>query len=206
MLIIIDETTGQVVGTAATGQRIDLPGGAVAMGAIHGARVTTTTASFLFLEPVMAPPESSGPVVTEQPPTYDAATGVATIRTVLSDDTRPIAEQRADKIAAAMAEAERRIAAGTVVGGVPFRCDDRSVGRISGMMVSAQRGKVPIVFKTQAGNTVTITTALEAEALFDAASAHVAAMLAASSALQDAIGAMNATAIATLDVTAAIHW
>lgn len=97
----------------------------------------------------------------------------------------------ADQVEAIRAEAERRIDLGMLVDGVTFRCDTQSIARLSGLLtwarnLEADQQPVAITFNTQAGVTVTITTAAEAQALFDAASAHVAAMLAKSSDLQAA--------------------
>ncbi|MEO5336862.1 MAG: DUF4376 domain-containing protein [Magnetospirillum sp. WYHS-4] len=91
------------------------------------------------------------------------------------------------------AEAERRIAAGIDIGGgVMFRCDPESVGRIQGLLLAAQRLEerqeaVSISFKTASGTTVTITSAAQAGAVFDRASAHLARILARSAALQDRV-------------------
>lgn len=87
------------------------------------------------------------------------------------------------------AEAERRITEGCLVGGTRFRCDDQSVTRIHGLASRAQRLEdasqpVNIAFRTAGGETVVIESAAAAWAVFDAAAGHVAAVLAASAALQ----------------------
>ena len=91
-------------------------------------------------------------------------------------------------------EAERRIEAGLSIAGTAFRCDNQSITRIHGLAMHAQRMEdasqtVNIVFKTTAGNTMTVTSAAQAWSMFDAASAYVAAVLAASAALQDTLPA-----------------
>jgi hypothetical protein len=99
-------------------------------------------------------------------------------------------------------ESERRKNAGTLIGGKPFRCDDASLTRIQGLATRAQRLEdasqaVNIVFKTNAGDTVTVTSAAQAWAMFDAASAFVAVVLEASAGLQDTLPE---------DFAADIHW
>lgn len=88
-------------------------------------------------------------------------------------------------------EAERRITEGCMVGATRFRCDDQSVLRIQGLATRAQRLEdagqpVDIAFMTAAGEDVAITSAAAAWTVFDAASGHVAGVLAASAALQKA--------------------
>lgn len=83
-------------------------------------------------------------------------------------------------------ECERRIAAGVVLSpsGMRFRCDTMSITRIQGMK-DAPSGAFPITFKTYQGVTVTVADAGAAGSVFDQAASYVAAVLAASSALQD---------------------
>ena len=122
----------------------------------------------------------SGPVDTVE---ADRATSTYTVRDKTSEE---LAAYRNPLI---RAEAERRIAEGCMVGAVRFRCDDQSVLRIQGLATLAQRLEdagqpVNIAFRTAAGDDVAIASAAAAWALFDAASDHVAGVLAASAALQ----------------------
>jgi len=90
--------------------------------------------------------------------------------------------------------AEALISQGTLIGGVQFRCDDKSMARIHGMARKAQRKEeaseaVNFPFKTAAGIDVTITSAAQAWGIFDAASDYVAAVIEASASLQDTLPA-----------------
>jgi hypothetical protein len=115
------------------------------------------------------------------------------------------------KVTAITSEAERRIEAGTLVGGNLIRCDDRSVSRLHGMLkkserLEAQSKPVSLKFKTQAGAAVTITSAAEAGAVYDAISDHVSFMLARSADLQDAVATMTPTQLADFNPSDETHW
>ncbi len=108
---------------------------------------------------------------------------------IMADPDNPIV-QADTLIEGIKAEAERRIDAGLLIGGNVFRCDEKSVGRITGLAQHAQRledasQSVSIAFKTDAGVDISITSAAQAWAIFDAVSAYLAAVLAASAVLQD---------------------
>jgi len=108
-------------------------------------------------------------------------------------------------------EAERRIEAGVLIGGNLVRCDDQSVSRIHGMLKKAERLEsqskpVSIKFKTSAGVTVTITSALDAGVIYDAISDHIAFVLCRSSGLQDAVVGMTQEQVADFNPRDEIHW
>jgi len=86
-------------------------------------------------------------------------------------------------------EAERRIAAGTMINGVRFRCDDKSTNRLKGMADRFKREEdagrtYSATFRTQSGQEMTITTSAAAYAVLDAAVDHVSLMLGCSATLQ----------------------
>lgn len=81
------------------------------------------------------------------------------------------------------AEAERRIAAGLILSaGFRFKCDEKSIGRLTGMKTSTVW---PKTFTTSAGVTVTLNNTTEASAVFDECDVYVTAILADSATLQN---------------------
>lgn len=100
---------------------------------------------------------------------------------------RSAAELDAAKRQAISAEAERRINAGlTLLSGLKFRCDDKSVSRMTGIKDGPVEA-FPVTFKTAAGVTVTLNNAAEARAVFDSMTKYIAAVLGASATLQDSL-------------------
>lgn len=109
------------------------------------------------------------------------------------------------------AEAERRIEEGTMVNGVPFRCDTPSLARAHGLVVAAQRAEalaepVAIKFRTAAGHVFELTSAAQAEAILGKVSAFVAAVLGRSAELQAQAPGMTETQRAVFDETVDAHW
>lgn len=85
-------------------------------------------------------------------------------------------------------EAERRIQAGIIVNGAPFRADDTSTQRIGEMVAAFAAGLVGpdgVTFRTAGGAAFTLTLQSEAEAIRDALLRHRAGCLATSAALQN---------------------
>lgn len=87
-------------------------------------------------------------------------------------------------------EAERRMAVGITVDGLPFRCDDASTQRVAEMVSSFQDrqvGRHGLSFRTRAGHRITLTRKAQAAKLLAAQRAYRAACLATSAALQDTL-------------------
>ncbi|WP_425404634.1 hypothetical protein [Hwanghaeella sp.] len=90
------------------------------------------------------------------------------------------------------AEAERRIAAGIFVDAKAFRADDASVSRVREMLDAFVAGIVSpegVTFRTAAGDEFTLTAEAAARSIYEAQITHRAAVLAASSSLQDTLPA-----------------
>lgn len=120
---------------------------------------------------------------------YDAVKDDPDYKTRAERDAVVPVPSVADIIGAIQAESERRISVGTVIGGSPFRTDTTSIARLDGLLKAAERAEAAsqafsATFRTEAGQTVTVTSAAEVGALFDAATAHVNAVLTASASLQ----------------------
>jgi hypothetical protein len=108
-------------------------------------------------------------------------------------------------------EAERREDMGVVANGIMLRTDSNGLSRLQGLMVSAQRKEaaglaVDIRGRTMAGVKVVVTSADQAEAMFDAASGHVEAVQAALDTLMDEIDTMTLAQLKALDVRAWAGW
>lgn len=85
-------------------------------------------------------------------------------------------------------EAERRMAVGMIVNGVPFRCDDASAQRLGEMLQRFQDRRVGpegLSFRTMAGHTIILSRKAQAVKLVDALRDFRAACLAASVHLQE---------------------
>ena len=89
-----------------------------------------------------------------------------------------------------MAEAERRIDVGILVDGKPFKADNGSVSRISSLSYGLSNSMASsITFKTAAGDTFTLTTATQADTIYDALISYQSDVLTASATLQDSLPA-----------------
>lgn len=111
----------------------------------------------------------------------------------------------------ALHEAEKRETAGTEVNGVKVATDPDGISKLHGLMVKAQRTEaagnpVDIRGRTRAGEKIAITSATEAEGLFDAASAHVSRVQAKLDDLMGNIDAMPLADLKYLDVSDDVHW
>lgn len=118
------------------------------------------------------------------------------------------ADLMAVRITEARREAERRISLGVLLEGIRFRCDDRSIVRLHGLLVATERmeskgRQVAVQFKTEAGQTVLIGSSAEVGDLFDCVTDHVAAVLASSSTLQDKLEGMTKTELQSVRV---VNW
>ena len=85
------------------------------------------------------------------------------------------------------AEAERRIAVGIVVDGVPFKADDVSVSRVGRMVDAFNDGLVDpagITFRTAAGDRFTLTELTQVRSIYHALIGYQSAVLSASDTLQ----------------------
>ncbi len=88
------------------------------------------------------------------------------------------------KVRGIRAEAERRLEAGKVLSsGVLFKCDDKSINRITALV----HATFPCSFRTSAGVSVTINNQTEAIAVRDVMVNFAADVLAASNALQTSL-------------------
>lgn len=118
---------------------------------------------------------------------------------------------RARRLAEAQAESARREALGVTLSGVVFSTDTDGIARLHALMVKAQRktaaGKsVKIRGRTKAGSKVLVTSAAQAEAMYDAASGYVEAVQAALDTLFDELDAMTLTGLKALDVRTWVGW
>jgi len=108
-------------------------------------------------------------------------------------------------------EAERRKDAGTLINGIQFRCDDKSLTRLQGMVkraANAENAGEPFSqkFRTSAGVTVTITTLAQAQAIENAAGDFAGFILSRSAELQESVAAMSAAQRATFNPADNAHW
>jgi len=126
---------------------------------------------------------------------YKKIDGIKVPLTLAEESARDIEESAwaaaaDDRLAAAIsAEAERRLLLGTLITGIPFKTDDGSMTRLQGLVTRAERseaaaGTVSDKFRTASGTVVTVTTAAQAQAFFDAAADHIAFILGRSAELQ----------------------
>ena len=86
------------------------------------------------------------------------------------EDHRPVSLARRIKL-----EAEHRISRGISVNGSPFRCDDQSVLRVAelaSVFSDGLAGPGGITFRTSAGQTLTLRTLAEVNAIHDAQRRH----------------------------------
>lgn len=96
-------------------------------------------------------------------------------------------KETAWKIEGIRAESERRIEAGIITAGDPYRTDDGTTQKLGELVQGFKDGDVPsggYTFSTQAGNAVTYTSKAEADFIRRVANAYRAQVLAASHALQ----------------------
>lgn len=133
-------------------------------------------------------------------------------KTVVLDTAADHALRRAALARAISAEAERRIAEGVLLPGSPavrFRADDRSVGRLQGLLREAELADaagepVAIEFLTSAGVPVTVTSVAHARGLYRAVSRHIKETLSRSKGLQ--IKALAGELPADFDPAAGGNW
>ena len=125
--------------------------------------------------------------------------------------TDALAALREQAINAIRAEAERRIDAGFMHNGSPFRCDTASLTRLQLLCEQATEAEsrddpVNVTFRTAAGITVTITSAAAAATLCRQAGEHTASILAVSNRLQGEVANMSGNALAAAVWTNASRW
>ena len=114
-------------------------------------------------------------------------------------------------INAVQVEAEKRIDAGTVINGIQFKGDNRSINRLNGMITLAELKEtvnepVLFTFRTSTGVELVVTSAAQAKAIFKVSGEYLAAVLKASSILQGSIIEMSEADRTVLDITASEYW
>jgi len=111
----------------------------------------------------------------------------------------------------ARAESTVREDAGVTVSGVVLDTDADGISRLHILMVSAQRKEatgqtINLRGRAKDGSRIIITSAAQAEALFDAASEHIASVQIALDNLYDEIDGMTITVLKTFDVSTWVGW